>query len=103
MPNRSSDFDPKKVSLVPCPWCGEKPCYRIVTSQQNYDHAGNYYPEVKELPTEIISCMNVAECKVRPELIRVNSGDAVQIWNDVAALHAFSCFASSNEGLKQET
>jgi len=70
------------MKLEPCPWCKELPRYSQQTLLCNYDHAGNHYDDIREIPAERIECSNV-KCKVRPDLTRINTNDAVEIWNMV--------------------
>jgi len=68
------------MKLELCPWCKGLPRYSQQTLLCNYDLAGNYYDDITELPAEIIECVNV-KCKVRPNLTRINTNDAVEVWN----------------------
>ena len=68
------------MKLEACPWCNEPPRYRRQTLLCNYDHAGNHYEDIREIPAEIIECSNV-KCKVRPHLTRINTDDAIKVWN----------------------
>jgi len=70
------------MKLELCPWCKEPPRYKQQTLLCNYDHAGNYYEDIEEIPAEYIECANV-KCKVRPNLTRINKNDAIEIWNMV--------------------
>ena len=66
--------------IKPCPWC-KKPVRHIKYFEIcNFDHTGKMYEITKELPAERIECSNV-HCYVRPNLIRINTGDAIKIWN----------------------
>ena len=68
------------MKLEPCPWCKESPRYRQQTRWYNYDDAGMSYVNIIELSAEIIECPNV-KCKIRPALTRINTNDAIEVWN----------------------
>lgn len=63
-----------------CPWCNSKPKYKVYKWDCNYNHIDGIQEEMKFRETEIIECSNT-NCKVRPKIIRVESGDAEEIWN----------------------
>ena len=63
-----------------CPWCGSDPSYKVVTWNCNYDSNGNM-GDLKDRRTEIIECSNL-KCEVRPKLVRVETGDAEEIWDN---------------------
>ena len=69
-----------KKELIPCPWCKKLPRYTKQTLLCNYDHAGNHYDKLMEIPSETIECANV-HCKVRPNMTRINTNDAIKTWN----------------------
>ena len=70
------------MKLEPCPWCKELPRYRQQTRWCNYDDDGMSYINIIELPAEHIECSNV-KCQVRPNLTRINTNDAIKVWNMV--------------------
>ncbi len=70
------------MKLKPCPFCGAKPDLRKLQALQNYDDNGNLWPGMRTLPEDIIGCINISGCDVRPRLMRVNTKDAVKIWNE---------------------
>jgi len=70
----------KNTNLKCCPWCKQLPSHKKLKCCQDFDDAGNSYPKLTILPSEIIECANPL-CKVRPRLERVNTNDAVSIWN----------------------
>lgn len=92
-------------NLAPCPWCKAPPSYYryvvkmddhfvplvLMTDQQAEEFSktvkadSGYVPSIskgslKDHPAERIVCVNT-ECQVRPRLDRVDSGDAVEVWN----------------------
>ena len=69
------------MKIEPCPWCKESPRCSQQTLLCNYDHAGNHYEDIREIPAERIECSNVM-CKVRPSLTRINTNDAIKVWNE---------------------
>jgi hypothetical protein len=69
------------MKIKHCPWCKQIPIYKKLIFEANYDHAGNKYQYLKRIPTEIIECNNT-DCFVRPRLIRMNTNDALKIWNN---------------------
>jgi hypothetical protein len=70
-----------KMLLKQCPWCKNIPTYKKYNAWWNYDHTGKSYDNIISLPTESIECVNV-HCKVRPNITRINTNDAIDIWNN---------------------
>jgi len=68
------------MKLKSCPWCKEPPRYKQQTRWLDFDDNGTSYRKITELPVEIIECSNV-KCKIRSSLTRVNTNDAIEVWN----------------------
>lgn len=69
--------------LASCPWCSEKPHYYEGHLLTNMSHKfGTQYgvENVRDRETQSIECRNL-QCPIRPRLMRIESGDAVTIWN----------------------
>ena len=64
----------------PCPFCGAEATYTEITFCANFDDAGHHWLSLRDMPAEKIECNNL-KCYVRPDMIRVNTGDAIQKWN----------------------
>jgi hypothetical protein len=66
--------------LLPCPWCGNTPDYKTLMHCQSWNDCGITRGAHTDREAEVIECVNT-KCPVRPKLTRVQSDDAVQIWN----------------------
>jgi hypothetical protein len=69
------------MKIKPCPFCGGKVSFREHTVSQNFDSTGASWDTIQELPEQTIECNNTNICNIRPRLSRVNTGDAITIWN----------------------
>lgn len=70
----------EEIELKPCPWCKQTPVFIKSTSCQSYDDTGKYYSGCVNLPHEVVQCNNV-HCACRPRICRVNTSDAITLWN----------------------
>lgn len=69
--------------LLGCPFCGTPVRLKHTVSYSNWNHkgeGGTYFDPITARPTEEIRCPNV-HCAVRPWVSRIETGDAVQLWN----------------------
>jgi hypothetical protein len=69
------------MKIKPCPFCGGKVNLREHTVCQTFDSAGMSWDTLQNLPEQTIECNNIGVCAIRPRLSRVNTGDAIDIWN----------------------
>jgi hypothetical protein len=67
-------------NIKSCPWCKEPVRYTKYFELCDFDHNGRLYDDIQELPAERIECSNV-HCPIRPNLTRINTNDAIKIWN----------------------
>lgn len=70
------------MKLKSCPFCFVEPDVKNHTICANFDHCGNRYPEMIELPNVRIECNNIG-CATRPTLSRINwtTERTVELWN----------------------
>ena len=67
--------------ITSCPFCGVAPDYAETVFCSNWNHVTDETGELKNRKAERIDCNNVRGCRVRPKLLRVETGDAIEVWN----------------------
>ena len=69
---------PKKIA--PCPWCKVYPVLDNTTSFCNFSDKDNELGALQLRATQVIECNNV-QCPVRPRISRIETYDALELWN----------------------